>query len=98
MIRFEKLPGFGVEADGVDLALPLPDADFAELERAFYEHHVLALRGQDIGAAQFLAFARRHRQGLSLCRWRPGRRGRGAGRVRVGGDVVRFWEIVLTRD
>ena len=59
MIRFEKLPGFGVEADGVDLAQPLPDADFAALERAFYEHHVLALRGQDIGAAQFLAFARR---------------------------------------
>ncbi len=59
MIRFEKLPGFGVEADGVDLAQPLPDADFAALERAFYAHRVLALRGQDIGAAQFLAFARR---------------------------------------
>ena len=38
---------------------PLADADFAELERAFYAHHVLALRGQDIDAAQFLAFARR---------------------------------------
>jgi len=59
MIRFEKLPGFGVEADGVDLAQPLPDADFAALERAFYEHHVLALRGQQITAAQFAAFARR---------------------------------------
>ena len=59
MIRFEKLPGFGIEARGVDLAQPLSDADFAGLERAFYEHHVLALRSQDIGAAQFLAFARR---------------------------------------
>ena len=59
MTRFEKLPGFGVEADGVDLAQPLSDADFAELELAFYEHHVLALRGQEISAAQFLAFARR---------------------------------------
>ena len=59
MIRFDPLPGFGVEARGVDLARGLADADFAELERAFYAHHVLALRGQDIRAVQFLAFARR---------------------------------------
>ena len=59
MIRFDKLPGFGVETRDVDLTRPLPDADFAELERAFYEHHVLALRGQTMGAAEFLAFARR---------------------------------------
>ena len=32
---------------------------FARLEAAFYEHHVLALRAQEIDAAQFLAFARR---------------------------------------
>ena len=55
MIRFEKLPGFGVEADGVDLAQSLSDADFAELERAFYENHVLALRGQTIDAAENIA-------------------------------------------
>ena len=59
MIRFEKLPGFGVEARGVDLAGTLSDAEFAELERAFYAHHVLALRGQEIDAARFAAFARR---------------------------------------
>jgi alpha-ketoglutarate-dependent taurine dioxygenase len=59
VIRFDKLPGFGVEARGVDLARPLPDADFAELERAFYANHVLALRDQGIDAAQFVAFARR---------------------------------------
>jgi taurine dioxygenase len=50
---------FGIEALGVDLAQPLSDADFAELERAFYAHQVLALRAQDITTAQFIAFARR---------------------------------------
>ena len=59
MIRFNPLPGFGVEAEGVDLSEPLTDADFGVLEQAFYEHHVLALRGQQITAAQFAAFARR---------------------------------------
>ena len=59
MIRFNPLPGFGVEAEGVDLSEPLTDADFRVLEQAFYEHHVLALRGQQITAAQFAAFARR---------------------------------------
>ena len=51
--------GFGIEARGVDLSRPLSDADFAELERAFYAHQVLALRAQDLSAAQFIAFARR---------------------------------------
>jgi len=59
VIRFDKLPGFGVETRDVDLGRALTDPDFDELERAFYEHHVLALRAQDISAAQFLAFARR---------------------------------------
>jgi taurine dioxygenase len=59
VIRFEKLAGFGVDARGIDLAGGISHADFAELERAFYAHHVLALRGQDISAAQFLDFARR---------------------------------------
>jgi len=59
VIRLSPLPGFGVEAEGVDLAAPLADGDFAQLERAFYEHHVLALRAQALTAAQFLAFARR---------------------------------------
>lgn len=60
MITFKPLsPGFGIEAAGVDLSQPLSDADFTALERAFYQHQVLALRAQDISAAQFGAFARR---------------------------------------
>jgi taurine dioxygenase len=58
VIRFAPLPGFGIEADGVDL-VALTDADFAELERAFYQHHVLAVRAQSLTPAQFLAFASR---------------------------------------
>jgi taurine dioxygenase len=52
-------PGFGAEAIGVDLSAPLSDAQFRELERAFYAHQVLALRGQRLTPAQFVAFARR---------------------------------------
>jgi taurine dioxygenase len=60
MIRFERLSeSFGIETSDVDLSLPLSDAQFAELERAFYANQVLALRGQDITPAQFAAFARR---------------------------------------
>lgn len=50
---------FGVEAHGIDLSQPLADARFAELERAFYANHVLAVRAQDLTPRQFLAFARR---------------------------------------
>ena len=59
MAQFNPLSGFGVEASGVDLAKPLSDAAFAQLERAFYANQVLALRAQDITPAQFVAFARR---------------------------------------
>ena len=59
MIRLSPLAGFGIEAEGVDLGEPLAEADFAALLEAFYAHHVLALRAQDIDAAGFLAFARR---------------------------------------
>src|ERR1700675_3865118 len=60
MLEFAPLsPGFGIEASGVDLSLPLADSAFAKLERTFYDHQVLALRAQDITAAQFVAFARR---------------------------------------
>ena len=59
MIRFRPLAPFGIEAEGVDLSKPLAEDDFEELEAAFYAHHLLALRAQDIDAAQFLAFARR---------------------------------------
>ena len=59
MLKFTPLStGFGIEAAGIELSQPLPDGAFAELERAFYAHQVLALRAQDISAAQFVAFAR----------------------------------------
>jgi taurine dioxygenase len=50
--------GFGAEASGV-VAAHLSERDFAELERAFYLHQVLALRAQELTPAQFVAFARR---------------------------------------
>lgn len=52
-------PGFGAEALRLDLSQPLGDTPFAELERAFYAHQVLALRDQRMSATQFVAFARR---------------------------------------
>ena len=59
MIGFSPLtPLFGVEATGVNLSQPLAEADFKALERAFYAHQVLALRGQRINSAQFVDFAR----------------------------------------
>ena len=59
MIALRPLEGFGVEAEGIDLAQPPDDAGFDALLAAFYASHVLALRAQDIDAAQFVAFARR---------------------------------------
>ena len=60
MLAFTPLsPLFGAETFDVDLARPLSDASFKEIERAFYANQVLALRGQRITAAQFLAFAKR---------------------------------------
>ncbi|MDM0117301.1 TauD/TfdA family dioxygenase [Variovorax sp. J22R133] len=58
MIHFSRLPGFGVEAGDIALA-ELGDDQFGELERAFYEHHVLAVRSQSLSPSQFVAFARR---------------------------------------
>jgi taurine dioxygenase len=52
-------PGFGVEVSGLDLARPMSDAEFAELERAFFGGQVLTVRAQRLTAAQFVAFARR---------------------------------------
>ena len=51
-------PGFGIEARAVNLGA-LDDAQFRELERAFYDHQVLAVRAQTLTPAQFVAFARR---------------------------------------
>jgi taurine dioxygenase len=51
--------GFGVAATGVDLAQPLSEAAWAELERAFFAGQVLVVRDQKLTATQFAAFARR---------------------------------------
>ena len=51
--------GFGLEAVGVDLSQPLPDAAFREIEQAFFAAQVLVLRAQRLTAQQFLSFARR---------------------------------------
>jgi len=59
MLALSKLhPDFGLAATGVDLAA-LSDAAFREIEDAFVAGQVLVLRGQQLTAAQFLAFARR---------------------------------------
>src|SRR5512143_1957672 len=50
--------GFGAEIGGIDLAC-LSDAEFASLERVFYDRRVLGLRAQTLTPAQFVAFARR---------------------------------------
>jgi taurine dioxygenase len=50
--------GFGAEVHGADLAR-LSDAQFAELERIFYDRQVLGIRAQDLTPQQFVAFARR---------------------------------------
>ncbi len=51
--------GFGLETDDVDLSVPLSDATFPALERAFFAAQVLVLRGQSLTPADFVAFARR---------------------------------------
>jgi taurine dioxygenase len=52
-------PGFGLETADIDLARPMSDEAFAELERAFFAGQVLVLRGQSLTPTQFVAFARR---------------------------------------
>src|SRR4029450_1283443 len=60
MLRLSKLcPGFGLEAAGFDLAQPLPEKDFREIENAFFAGQVLVFRAQQLSASQFLEFARR---------------------------------------
>ena len=60
MIPFTPLsPLFGVETSELDLALPLSDARFKEVETAFYANQLLVLRRQNISATAFLDFARR---------------------------------------
>lgn len=58
-MKFSKLSdGFGIETHDADLS-QLDDAMFAELWEAWKEHHVLVLRGQQLTAPQFHAWAAR---------------------------------------
>jgi len=50
---------FALEASGVDLARPLSDGAFREIEEAFFAGQVLVFRAQKLTARQFLEFARR---------------------------------------
>ena len=60
MLGVKKLgDGFAVEAEGIDLAKPLTDAEFNEIERAFFSGQVMVFRGQHLTPAQFHAFAKR---------------------------------------
>ena len=49
----------GMALDGVDLSKPLDEARFRELEQAFHDGQVLAIKQQTLTPAQFVAFARR---------------------------------------
>jgi taurine dioxygenase len=55
-MQLRKLSPFGIEAGGIDLSAAF---DFAALEKAFFEHQVLVVRGQKLTAKQFLDFGRR---------------------------------------
>jgi taurine dioxygenase len=60
MLQLKKLQdNFGLEAGGIDLSDPLPDAALSEIERAFFAGQVLVFRAQRLTAAQFHTFARR---------------------------------------
>jgi taurine dioxygenase len=60
MLALKKLSdGFGIEASGIDLASPLSDAAFNQIESAFFAGQVLVFRGQHLTPEQFHAFARR---------------------------------------
>ena len=60
MLGIQKLgDAFAVEANGIDLASPLSDAAFNEVEGAFFAGQVLVFRAQRLTPAQFHAFARR---------------------------------------
>jgi taurine dioxygenase len=50
----------GVAVEGIDLSRPLSDAEFREVEQAFWDGQVLAIKGQkNLAPEKYLAFARR---------------------------------------
>jgi taurine dioxygenase len=60
MIAITRLGGaLGAEVAGVDLAGPLTDDVFTDVERAFADHLVLVFRDQELSAEQQVAFTSR---------------------------------------
>jgi len=60
VLQLKKLSrDFALEASGVDLARPLSDRAFREIEEAFFTGQVLVFRAQKLTAREFLEFARR---------------------------------------
>ena len=60
MLQIRQLGnGFGVEISGIDLASPLTDAAFKDIERAFFAGQLMMFRDQSLSPAQFRSFARR---------------------------------------
>ena len=59
-MRFTPLSErFGLQAEGIDLSVPLSDADFDTLQAAFYRGLVMVIRAQRMTPARFHGFARR---------------------------------------
>ena len=59
-MKLRKLaPAIGAEVQGVDLARPMDDARWREIERAWHEHSVLLFRSQTLGDLAQVAFAAR---------------------------------------
>jgi len=59
VIEIRRLgPQIGAEINGVDVK-SLDDATFAAIYRAWLDYNVVAVRGQDLGIADFLAYSRR---------------------------------------
>jgi taurine dioxygenase len=60
MLKTKPLsPGFGLEISDIDVAQPLRDTQFDELEHTFFAVQVLVLRDQRLTPAQFVAFGSR---------------------------------------
>lgn len=53
------LGSFGIELQGIDLARPLSQTEFEDIERRFYDAHLLVVRGQRLNADQFHSWASR---------------------------------------
>lgn len=50
--------GFAAEIEGIDLADPLPDAEFDSIHRAFLDHAVIVVRDQRLAKATLAGFSR----------------------------------------